>query len=97
MQLNTQYLHDIGITDLSDEEELQTLNTLAETLEMRVGMALAGQLSDKQLENIPDDVNESWLKENIPDYDKIAQTEFEAMTEELTNSLAQNKELVEQR
>ncbi len=94
-QLNKQFLQDVGITGLSDEEEKQTLESLARTLEMRVGMALASQLSDEELENVPEDIDENWLEKNIPDYKKIADTEIEALKDELAKSVAANKKAVE--
>ena len=62
-QINKQFLEDVGITGLTEEEELQTLESLAQTLEMRVGMALASQLTDEELEKVPEDIDENWLEE----------------------------------
>ncbi len=94
-KLDKQFLTDVGITGLSDEEVTQTLQSLAETLEMRVGMALASQLSDEELKKVPDEIDENWLAENIPDYQTIADREINAMKDELTKSVAENKKLVE--
>ncbi len=97
VQLNQQFLHDVGITGLNEEEEQQTLESLGRTLEMRVGMALASQLSDDELKKAPKDIDESWLDEHIPNYKDIAKTEMDAMKDELTRSVAANKELVEKK
>lgn len=75
LQLDDNFLKDLGITDLPDDQKQALLQHIYEELELRVGEELAKGLSDKQMAEFEKilDQDEStmheWLQTNVPDYE----------------------------
>lgn len=73
-QLDDNFLKDLGLENLPDEQKKAFLQHIYEELELRVGTRLAEGLSDAQLaefealiERDADKVG-TWLQQNVPDY-----------------------------
>jgi len=73
-QLDDNFLKDIGLDGLPDEQKKPFLQHIYSELEMRVGTKLSDGMSDEQLEKFgdiidrKDDVIIAWLQEYMPDY-----------------------------
>ena len=57
IKLDDNLLNEIGLTSLSPEDKKKMLAHIYETLEMRVGMRLAEQMSDAQLDEFEQFIN----------------------------------------
>ena len=80
-QLDDNFLQEVGLGSLPDDQKKAFLEHFREQLEMRVGTKLSDGLSDQQLDQFEsfidrkiDRVNE-WLAANVPNYeqDKVYQ------------------------
>ncbi len=73
-QLDDQFLKDVGLGDLPEEQKQAFLQHTYETLEERVGTRLADSLSEAQLQEFEgfasqnEEKTYAWLRANIPDY-----------------------------
>lgn len=90
MKLDSAFLADVGLGELSDEDQASLLAVLAESLELRVGTALAGLLTEDQLsefELLMDQGDgtaaETWLTNAIPDYKQAVRAALEDLKAEL--------------
>jgi hypothetical protein len=93
IKLDAAYLASVGLRGLPTDEANVLLRYVYETLETRVGHALAQRMTNKQLDefemffNAKDDRGAfGWLESNFPDYREIVQAEFETITAELHKS-----------
>ena len=75
---------------MSKEDKNKMLRHIYETLEMRVGMRLAGQMDQGQLKEFEQFINQNdekgalnWLETNFPDYNKTVQEELDKLKEEI--------------
>ncbi len=96
INLDRNLLEELGLGGLPEEEKGGLLNHIYETLEMRVGMRLADQMTNEQLEEFEkyfeakDDAGAfKWLETNFPDYKDIVQDEFNKLKEEVKLSAPQ--------
>lgn len=75
-QLDDQFLQDVGLGSLPDNQKKMFLDHFREQLELRVGTRLSEGLSDAQLEEFEafidrkDDKVNAWLAANIPRYEE---------------------------
>lgn len=90
IKLDDDLLKQLGLEGLPAEEKKKFLAHIYETLEMRVGMKLAEQMSDAQLrefEQFIDTNNEAgalkWLETNFPNYKDVVASEFENLKNEI--------------
>lgn len=90
LKIDNNLLDDIGLGDLPDEEKAQMLKHIYDTLEMRVGMTLAAQMSDEQLDEFEDLAKSNddagalnWLESNFPDYKKVVEAELIKLKDEI--------------
>ena len=73
-QLDDQFLQDIGLADLPEEQRKPFLQHVYDQLEYRVGVRLSEGMSDEQLEEFESiidrkpEVVESWVAQNAPDF-----------------------------
>lgn len=73
-QLDEQFLADIGLADLPDEQKKPFLQHIYEQLEYKVGITLSEGMSDEQLQEFEDIIDkkesvvEQWISTNAPDY-----------------------------
>lgn len=73
-QLDDNFLKDLGLDNLPEEQKQAFLQHIYDELELRVGTRLAEGLSDEQLEQFEalvardQEVVQSWLASNVADY-----------------------------
>ncbi len=89
-KLDENLLKELGLGALSTEDKNKMLAHIYETLEMRVGMNLAGQMSDEQLtefESFIDGKDEAgalkWLETNFPNYKQVVADELDKLKAEI--------------
>ena len=96
LKIDNSLLQELGLDALPQHEKTNLLKHIYETLEMRVGMRLADQMSNEQLDeferffNAQDDAGAfHWLETNFPNYKEIVAEEFEKLKREVAQSAAQ--------
>lgn len=90
LRIDDSLLKDLGLADLPEEERKRLLSQFHEMLEMRVGIRLAKQMTDEQLDEFEVfiDTNDQagalkWLETNFPDYKKVVAEEFDLLKKEI--------------
>src|SRR5687768_5650756 len=90
IKLDDNLLQEIGLGVLPPDEKKKMLAHIYETLEMRVGMELAKQMSDAQLNEFEEFINRNdeagalrWLETNFPNYKEVVAAEFEKLKLEI--------------
>lgn len=96
LRIDNNLLIELGLDSLPAEEKSGFLKHIYETLEMRVGMRLADQMSNEQLDefetfyNAKDDAGAfRWLETNFPNYKDIVAEEFQKLKAEIAQSAPQ--------
>jgi len=96
IKIDSTLLQEIGLATLPTAEKDSLLKHIYETLEMRVGMRLADQMSNEQLDEFEkyfeakDDAGAfKWLESNFPNYKDIVQEEFDKLKAEVGQSAPQ--------
>jgi hypothetical protein len=89
-QLDDNLLRELGLGDLPAAEKNKMLAHIYETLELRVGMKLAEQMSDAQLDEFEGFIDRNdeagalkWLESNFPDYKQVVADELEKLKSEI--------------
>lgn len=89
-------LDELGLGSLPEKDRELLLEQIYETLEMRVGMVLAGDMTDAQLDEFEafiDDEDEdgalAWLKREFPDYKQCVSTELYQLKAEVRRVASQ--------
>jgi predicted RNA-binding Zn ribbon-like protein len=89
-KLDDNLLKELGLGELPAVEKNKMLGHIYETLEMRVGMTLAQQMTDEQLtefESYIDSNDEAgalkWLETNFPNYKQVVADELEKLKAEI--------------
>jgi hypothetical protein len=89
-QLDDNLLQELGLGNLPVAEKNKMLGHIYETLELRVGMRLAEQMSDQQLDEFESFIDRDdepgalhWLETNFPDYKKVVAEELEKLKSEI--------------
>ena len=95
-KLDNQLLIDLGLGSLPPEEKNRMLGHIYETLEMRVGMKLAEQMTDAQLDEFEGFIDRNdepgalkWLETNFPNYKQVVADELEKLKTEIKASAPQ--------
>jgi hypothetical protein len=95
-KLDENFLKELGLSDLPPEEKKKLLQHTYETLEMRVGMKLASQMTDEQLKEFESYIDQNdeaaalkWLETNFPDYKQVVSDELEKLRNEIKSVSAQ--------
>src|SRR5262245_42764544 len=90
IKLDDDLLQELGLAALPAEEKKKLLAHIYETLEMRVGMKLAEQMSDAQLTEFEQFIDRNdeagalkWLESNFPHYKDVVASEFERLKSEI--------------
>lgn len=90
IKLDDDLLQELGLAGLPAEEKKKLLAHIYETLEMRVGMKLAEQMSDAQLTEFEQFIDRNdeagalkWLETNFPNYKDVVAAEFERLKTEI--------------
>ncbi len=96
LKIDNNLLQEIGLAALPDSEKNSLLKHIYETLEMRVGMRLADQMTNEQLDEFEryfeakDDAGAfAWLESNFPNYKDIVQEEFDKLRQEVAGAAPQ--------
>jgi len=111
LKLDDNLLQQVGLGALAPEDKKSMLKHIYEQLEMRVGMRLAEQMTDQQLNEFEQFVKTQddngafhWLESNFPNYKDVVADEFEKLKTEvqqyapqiLADAQAQNQGQVQQ-
>jgi len=95
-QLDDNLLKELGLGDLPTEDKNKMLAHIYETLELRVGMKLAEQMSDAQLDEFEGFIDHNdeagalkWLETNFPDYKQVVAAELEKLKTEIRQQAPQ--------
>jgi predicted RNA-binding Zn ribbon-like protein len=90
LKLDNSLLEEIGLGALPAEEKSKMLAHIYETLEMRVGVRLAEQMSDQQLDEFESFINANdeagalrWLETTFPSYKEVVADEFDKLKAEI--------------
>jgi predicted RNA-binding Zn ribbon-like protein len=95
-KLDDNLLKELGLGSLPPEEKNKMLAHIYETLEMRVGMKLAQQMTNEQLDEFEQFINQKdeagalkWLETNFPNYKQVVADELQNLKDEIKTSAAQ--------
>jgi predicted RNA-binding Zn ribbon-like protein len=95
-KLDDDFLASVGLGALPQEQKQDMLRHIYETLELRVGMKLAEQMSDAQLDEFEGFIDRKddagalkWLESNFPHYKQVVAEELEKLKAEIASSAAQ--------
>lgn len=96
LKIDNALLEEVGLAGLPASEKNSFLKHIYETLEMRVGIRLADQMTNQQLDEFEkyfeakDDAGAfKWLETNFPNYKEIVQQEFDKLKGEVAQSAPQ--------
>lgn len=96
LKIDDSLLQELGLGSLPQHEKTSLLKHIYETLEMRVGMRLADQMTNEQLDeferffNAQDDAGAfHWLETNFPNYKDIVADEFAKLKKEVAATVPQ--------
>jgi hypothetical protein len=89
-QIDDKFLESLGLATLPQEEKEKMKAHIYETLEMRVGMTLASNMTDAQLDEFEQLMNANdeegalrWLESNFPNYRQVVADELEKLKSEI--------------
>ena len=96
LKIDESLLVELGLGGLPQQEKTNLLKHIYETLEMRVGMRLADQMTNEQLDeferffNAQDDAGAfRWLETNFPNYKDIVAEEYAKLKGEVAQTAPQ--------
>ncbi len=111
-KLDENLLRELGLGSLPAQEKNMMLRHIYETLELKVGMKLAEQMTNEQLDEfeqlmpLPNDSAEekgqkekaalSWLETNFPNYKQVVADELDKLKTEIKQSAPQIVEASQQ-
>lgn len=89
-KLDNALLEELGLGSLPPEEKNRMLAHIYETLEMRVGMKLAEQMTNEQLDEFEAFIDKNddagalkWLETNFPNYKQVVADELDKLKGEI--------------
>lgn len=89
-KLDDDLLKELGLGSLPPAEKNKMLAHIYETLELRVGMKLAEQMTDAQLDEFESFIDKNdeagalkWLETNFPNYKDVVAEELEKLKSEI--------------
>jgi len=95
-KLDDNLLQELGLGSLVVEEKNKMLSHIYETLEMRVGMKLAEQMTNEQLDEFEGYIDRNdeagalkWLESNFPNYKQVVAEELETLKKEIKQAAPQ--------
>lgn len=90
-KLDNTFLEELGLGALPPAEKNKMLAHIYETLEMRVGMKLAEQMSNEQLDEFESFINKQdeagalkWLESNFPNYKQVVAEQLDILKAEIS-------------
>jgi hypothetical protein len=95
-KLDNNLLQELGLGALPVDEKNKMLGHIYETLEMRVGMKLAEQMSNEQLDEFETFIDKNdeagalkWLETNFPNYKQVVADELDKLKAEIKTAAPQ--------
>lgn len=95
-QIDDKFLESLGLGALPQEQKDQMKAHIYETLEMRVGMTLASNMTEAQLDEFEDLMNKNdeqgalrWLETNFPNYRDVVANELQKLQAEIKQAAPQ--------
>ncbi len=95
-KLDNALLEELGLAALPTEDKNKMLAHIYETLEMRVGMKLAEQMTNDQLDEFEGFIDRNdeagalkWLETNFPNYKQVVAEELDKLKGEIKQSAPQ--------
>lgn len=95
-QIDDKFLESLGLGSLPQEEKEAMKAHIYEQLEMRVGMTLASNMSEAQLDEFEGLMNQNdeagalkWLETNFPNYRQVVADELEKLKAEVSATAPQ--------
>lgn len=95
-KLDDNLLQELGLGTLAPEDKRAMLGHIYETLEMRVGMTLAQQMTNEQLDEFEAFIDSNdeagalkWLETNFPNYKQVVADELEKLKSEIKSQAPQ--------
>lgn len=92
-KLDDNLLKELGLGALPPDEKNKMLGHIYETLEMRVGMKLAEQMTNEQLDEFESFIDKNdeagalkWLETNFPNYKQVVADQLEQLKAEIKAS-----------
>jgi predicted RNA-binding Zn ribbon-like protein len=92
-KLDDNLLKELGLGSLPADEKNKMLAHIYETLEMRVGMKLAEQMTNEQLDEFESFIDRNdeagalkWLETNFPNYKQVVADQLEQLKNEIKSS-----------
>lgn len=89
-QIDDKFLESLGLGGLPPGDKEKMKGHIYETLEMRVGMTLASQMSEAQLDEFENLMNQNdeagalrWLEANFPNYRQVVASELDKLKAEV--------------
>ncbi len=89
-KLDDNLLRELGLGALPPQEKNRMLQHIYDTLEMRVGMKLAERMTNEQLDEFEQYIDNNdqpgalkWLEANFPNYKQVVADELEALKAEI--------------
>ena len=90
MEFNEQFLQEMGLSSMPEEQKKKFLTYIQEELEIRIGERIAKGLTETQLNEFDmiTDQNEAtkWLEKNRPDFREIVTRTIEEMKQEIRDN-----------
>lgn len=95
-KLDDNLLKELGLGTLPTEDKNKMLSHIYETLEMRVGVKLAEQMTNEQLDEFEAFIDRKdeagalkWLETNFPNYKQVVADQLEALKVEIKQAAPQ--------
>lgn len=95
-KLDNNFLKELGLDSLPADEKNKMLSHIYETLEMRVGVRLASNMTDAQLDEFESFINKNdedgalrWLETNFPNYKDVVAEELDKLKQEIKEAAPQ--------
>ena len=93
VKIDDQFLADLGLTDLSDEEKTEVAEKIRTALESKVGIKLTHSLSENQLDEFNNIVSGDdpkaaldWMETNMPNYREVVMIELDAIIDQIKHN-----------
>ncbi|MFA5004198.1 MAG: DUF5663 domain-containing protein [Candidatus Saccharimonadales bacterium] len=93
LKLDNNLLEELGLGELPEDQKKGMLQHIYETLELRVGTQLANQMTDQQLQEFEQFIDQGgeenqaqalhWLETNLPNYKQVVNDVFELLKGEI--------------
>ena len=95
-KLDNALLEELGLGGLPPEDKNSMLKHIYDTLEMNVGMKLAEQMTNEQLDEFEGFIDRNdeagalkWLETNFPNYKQVVAEELEKLKEQIKQTAPQ--------